>query len=70
MRAPALPWSLDTLAKELHAQGKFDEAEPLFREALEVSRETLGSRHPNTLASVSNIGTLLRDTGKSTRPSR
>ena len=31
-------FTLDTLAKELHAQGKFDEAEPLFREVLEVSR--------------------------------
>ena len=54
---------MDTLAKELHAQGKFDEAEPLFREALEVSRETLGSRHPNTLASVNNLGTLLKAKG-------
>ena len=31
-------FTLDTFAKELHAQGKFDEAEPLFREVLEVSR--------------------------------
>ena len=45
-------FTLNTLALELQAQGKFDEAEPLFREALEVTRATLGNRHPDTLASI------------------
>jgi Flp pilus assembly protein TadD len=51
--------TLVTLAFELEAQGKYDEAEPLLREALEVSRETLGNRHPDTLTSISNLGALL-----------
>ena len=56
-------FTLNTLALELQAQGKYDEAEPLYREALEVSRETLGSRHPNTLNSISNLGVLLKAKG-------
>ena len=52
-------FTVDTLAVELQTQGKFDEAEPLFREALEGQRETLGSRHPSTLTSINNLGVLL-----------
>ena len=43
-------------ARMLQDQGKYDEAEPLFREALKVRRETLGDRHPSTLASINNLG--------------
>ena len=28
-----------------------------------MSRETLGNRHPHTLASISNLGVLLQDNG-------
>ena len=38
-------------------------AEPLCREALEVSRETLGNRHPDTLISINNLGVLLHTKG-------
>ena len=57
-------FTLCTLAMELKAQGKFDEAEPLYREALEVSRATLGNRHPDTLGSINNLGALLLDKGE------
>ena len=57
--APQVPPTLDTLARELIAQGKYGEAEPLFREALKVRRGTLGNRHPNTLKSMNNLATLL-----------
>ena len=33
-------------------------------EALQARRETLGDRHPSTLTSISNMGTLLHDMGK------
>ena len=55
--------TLDTLAYELQAQGKYDEAEPLFREALEMNRETLGNRHPSTFTSICNLGLLLQAKG-------
>ena len=44
-------------------QGEPDEAEPLMREALEVRRETLGARHPDTLISMGNMGDFLREKG-------
>ena len=51
------------LATELQAQGKYDEAEPLYRKALEVAHETHGNRHPDTLSSINNLGTLLEAKG-------
>ena len=48
-------FTLGTLAAELLAQGKYDEAEPMYRGMLEVARETLGDRHPSTLASINNL---------------
>ena len=59
----ATNFTLGTLALELKAQGKYDEAEPLFCEAVEVQRETLGNRHPDTLTSISNLGMLLQAKG-------
>ena len=48
----------------LKAQGKYDEAEPLYREALKVRREVLGDRHEVTLASIGNLADLLRERGQ------
>ena len=45
-------------------KGKYEEAEPLCREALEVWRETLGNRHPRTLIAISNLNRLLLNKGK------
>ena len=59
--------TLKTLAWELKAQGKYDEAEPLVREALALRRKTLGKRHPDTLISVRNLGLLLKEK-RSSRP--
>ena len=42
----------------------WSEARPLYEEALEVSREVLGNRHPHTLSSISNLARLLYDEGK------
>ena len=52
-------FTVDTLARELLAQGKHDEAESLFREALAIDRETLRGRHPGTFASLNNFGGLM-----------
>ena len=35
----------------------------MFREALKVSRESFGDRHPDTLASINNLGSLLETKG-------
>ena len=55
--------TLATFASELKAQGKYTEAEPLLREALEKTRETLGNRHPHTITSLGNLGALLQAKG-------
>ena len=47
----------------MYAKGDLAAAESLYREALEVQRETLGDRHPDTLISMDNLGVLLQDTG-------
>ena len=56
-------FTLGTLASELKAQDKFDEAEPLCREALEEKRETHGSRHPSTLKWMNNLAVVLSSKG-------
>ena len=43
---------ISNMGRLLQAQGKLDEAEPLYREDLAACRETLGDRHPDTLTSV------------------
>ena len=63
MSGQATNLTLSTLGTELQVQGKYDEAEPMYREALEVARAALGSRHPHTLTSTNNLGLLLHDKG-------
>ncbi len=38
----------------LKSQGRYAEAEPLYREALDASRRVLGPEHPDTLISREN----------------
>ena len=42
------------------ATGRHEEAEPLYRQALEIGQETLGERHPDYATRLSNLATLLR----------
>ena len=63
MNGQDISLTLDTLAQELQAQGMYDEAEPLYREALEMDREMLGTGHPNTLTAINNLGQLLQVKG-------
>ena len=52
------------LAMVLKKQGKLDESKPLYQRVLAVREETLGPKHPKTLASVNNLVSLLWDQGK------
>jgi non-specific serine/threonine protein kinase/serine/threonine-protein kinase len=56
--------STGNLGTLLQAQGKLDDAEPLFREALEAQRRTLGDEHPHTLGTINNLGRLFQAQGK------
>ena len=50
--------SINRLGVLLKAKGDLAAAEPLLREALEVSCATLGNRHPSTLDRIINLISL------------
>ncbi len=56
--------ALNEHALTLYEIGRYDEAEPLYREALEITRETLGARHPEYAGSLNNLAGLLEATGR------
>ena len=44
--------------------GKYDEALVYYKDALDARRSILGNTHPSTLASISNMGNVLKAQGK------
>ena len=48
-----------TITFFLANQGKYDDAEPLFRRALDTREETLGPRHPDVASSLHNLANVL-----------
>ncbi|XRB25368.1 kinesin light chain [Pseudoscourfieldia marina] len=55
---------LMSVAELLKKQGKYTDAEPLYREALDGKRRELGDAHPDTLESINNLASLLKKQGK------
>lgn len=51
-------------AAVLHEQGRLDEAEPYYREALALDRARYGSRHPEVAKDLSNLGVFLMGVGR------
>ncbi|MBE3035878.1 MAG: tetratricopeptide repeat protein [Candidatus Atribacteria bacterium] len=45
---PDVATSLNKLAELYRAQGRYSEAEPLYKRALAIAEKTLGAHHPNT----------------------
>ena len=43
-----------------HAQGKYAEAEPLYRRALAIREKALGPEHPDVAKTLENYAELLR----------
>ncbi len=56
--------SLNNLAGLYHAQGKYAEAEPLYKRALAIWEKALGPEHPDVATSLENYADLLRKTGR------
>jgi len=56
--------SMGELGIALMQQGKFVEAEELFRKTLELQGKTLGKKHKDTLASMNNLAWGLEYQGK------
>jgi Flp pilus assembly protein TadD len=48
----------------LRQQGKYEEAEQMQRQTLDLKGKVLGEEHPSTLASMNNLAIVLRQQGK------
>ena len=53
------------LARLYDSQGKYDAAEPLYKECLATRKEVLGDRHPDTLSSLNNLAICYKAQGRS-----
>ena len=60
---PQVGQMLNTLGLTLHALGRRDEAAPMFLEATEIFRSTLGPEHPMVGLSMMNTATSRGDRG-------
>jgi tetratricopeptide (TPR) repeat protein len=61
---------LINLASLYEDQGKYGEAEPLYRRALAIREQQLGPQHPDTLATRGNYTALLRAMGRDREAAR
>jgi len=61
---PDLANSYCVLGYVLVRQGRFPEAEEMFRAVLALQRKSLGNEHPDTAITVSSLATVLREEGK------
>lgn len=60
----ALARVLNDYALTLNSAGRYDEAEPLYREAMAIVEKTLGKEHPSYAASLNNLAGLHKATGR------
>jgi len=58
--------SINNLGGLFWSTGRFSEAEPYWREAMEKFRRLHGQEHPSTLTATLNLGALLRVLGRIT----
>jgi tetratricopeptide (TPR) repeat protein len=61
---PDVAASLNNLAQLYKAQGRYADAEPLFKRSLAISEKTLGPDHPNVAASLNNLAQLYKAQGR------
>ena len=55
----------DTLAGLYESQGKYEAAEPLYLQAIEIFKQSLGEEHPNTQTVLINYQIFLNDKNES-----
>ena len=58
---------LNNLAGLYRAQGRYEEAEPLYRRALAIAEKALGPEHPNVVRIKENYAPLLSERDRATR---
>jgi hypothetical protein len=57
---PGTLTSIHNIALFLQSQGKYDEAEPMYRQTLALREKILGKEHPDTLTSMNTLAGLLQ----------
>jgi len=61
---PYLATSLSNLVELYCAMGRYEEAEPLLRQAMEIRRQVLGEQHPDFATSLNNLAELCCSMGR------
>ncbi len=61
---PDVANNLNNLALLYNIQGRYEEAEPLYKQALAMFQKLLGTEHPDVATSQFNLGTLYHKQGK------
>ena len=64
---PIIPTSRQSLSNlaSLHArQGRYADAEPLYRRSLAINEKALGPDHPGVAISLNNLAELYRNQGR------
>ncbi|KAK5202618.1 Gluconate transport-inducing protein required for gluconate-H+ symport [Exophiala xenobiotica] len=56
--------SMDNLAVVLRQQGKYEDAEQMQRQTLDLREKVLGEEHPSTLTSMNDLAEVLQQQGK------
>ncbi len=56
--------SLNNLAELYRAQGKYADAEPLYKRSIELDEKALGPNHPDVATLLGNYAALLRKTNR------
>ncbi|MFK7943500.1 MAG: tetratricopeptide repeat protein [Paracoccaceae bacterium] len=56
--------ALNSYAFRLKQLGRYEEAEPLYREAIGIDKATIGEGHPSYAIRLNNLAKLLQDMGK------
>jgi len=59
-----LAGTLNNLAASYHAEGRYAEAEKLFRRSLSILEKSLGPDHPSVVAVLDNLANLYASQGK------
>ena len=57
-------WSLDNVAVQCRALGRYAEAEPLYARCLAIREKVLGPDHPEVAAALDNVAMLLDAQGR------
>ncbi|MBT6561325.1 MAG: tetratricopeptide repeat protein, partial [Candidatus Scalindua sp.] len=56
--------TLNNLALLYSTQGKYEEAEPLYKRSLEIKEKSFGPDHPDVATTLNNLADLYRQQGK------